>query len=265
MSRLESEPDCSTELCAAQPSVAQSYGCLPETLASVACGLDLGAGDPSVVVPAVEAIASPLPKPAVVDPPIAATPTKRSSRIAPSSQGFAKPMKAHRSSRIWELMRSRRVRALLTLVGVLMIAGLVGLNLRSGQNSSNGDDTELELSEFGNDKSFAPGTVEGSNQVPGAFDNGGSAEPHSGTGQNQWAGEAPRLPPLGLAPLHDAEVIPAGRMEPSSASGPRGAWLTGQIEVEPSGVVPVSGSWSSANGSNRANQTARYDSFPQLR
>ena len=265
MSRLESEQDCSLESCSSESVVAPAGDSLPEMLASVASGLDLPVAEPVTVVTALESTPSNSSEPTSFAMPVSPSQPKRASRNLSKSKGPTQQRKLGIPSRLWETLRSGRVRTLLTLVGVLMIAGLVGLNLKGSRSSANVDDIELELAEFGDHKSFDPNPVDGSLEAPGAFDNGVANRPIQTSDANEWPGTSPRLPPLGLSPNSDSEVISAGGIEQSSASGPRGAWLTGQIEIESNGIVPVSGSRPNANGAKRTTQASGFDPFPRLK
>ncbi len=271
MSRLKSEQGCSSENCGSEPVVSSSYGSLPDTLASVACGLDLAAMEsPTSIVAsdvtnkdvtanevAVKDATAEEKRPQVAvatesafGSPASSVRTKRPTHCNSASKMSAPPRKPGppRSSSIWETFRSRRVRVLLTLVGVLMIAGLVGLNMKGSNSSADTDDMELEMSEFGEGQSADLASTTGSTGAPAVFDQGFDNQPIGTADANPWETSPAHLPPLGLSPMNDSAVIPAGGMDRTSASGPRGAWLTGQIELESSGVVPVSGYRSSGFG-----------------
>lgn len=273
MSRLETEQGCSSENCSLDTDVLSSYGSLPDTLATVACGLDLAAMATPTPVAANEvtvndAIADSTTADDVTikDEPAAQKATsvvetetklgsstnsgrsKYPTQSRSASKMAAPPRKLapSRSSAIWATLRSRRVRMLLTLVGVLMIAGLVGLNLRSSRSATDVDDMDLEMSEFGQGVSTELAAPTDSLAAPASFDDGFENNPIATSDANEWETLPNRLPPLGLSPTDDSGVISAGGVERASMLGPRGAWLTGQIELESSGIVPVSGFRSSA-------------------
>jgi hypothetical protein len=288
MSRLETEQGCSTKNSGSESELLSSYGSLPDTLATVACGLDLAAMEPPVPdpVPAVadeitnkdaadsvdlptlevaEAEAATTTTTTIVDekkrPPVVASqtqfgspvnvaPPKRPARNNVAIKGIAPPRKpgTSPSPAIWEALRSRKVRVGLTLAGVLMIAGLVGLNMKGSSSVVDSVDMELEMSEFGDVRSSDSALTAGSMEAPAAFKQGFENKPINSADANSWGSSPPRLPPLGLSPLNDSGVVPAGGLDRSATAGPRGAWLTGQIELESTGVIPVSGSRSNGFG-----------------
>ena len=122
-----------------------------------------------------------------------------------------------------------------------MLATLVGLNMRGSGSTAGVDDMDLEMSEFGQGPSVESASSEDSMAAPTAFENGFGDQPIATADASEWGTSPPRLPPLGLSPMNDADVVPTGGLDRSAMSGPRGAWLTGQIEIEPNGVVPASG------------------------
>jgi hypothetical protein len=129
-----------------------------------------------------------------------------------------------------------------------MIAGLVGLNMKGSSSAVDSVDMELEMSEFGDVRSSDSALTAGSMEAPAAFKQGFENKPINSADANSWGSSPPRLPPLGLSPLNDSGVVPAGGLDRSATAGPRGAWLTGQIELESTGVIPVSGSRSNGFG-----------------
>lgn len=278
MSRLETEQGCSSENNSSEPLVSAPFGSLPDTLASVAYGLDLAELDsssspssspvtssetakvesaPNSV--AVTEIVAEVQTPLVASSNTAANSSsnstsanqsKRPSRSGSPPKIVAPPRKPHqpRSAGIWGMLRSRRVRVMLTLVGVLMIAGLVGLNMRGSGTSTDIEDDELAMSEFGQGSSDQMTSGDSSMQEPAAFEDGFDNKSIVTANAEEWETSTPRLPPLGLPVMNDSNVVPASGVDRSSESGQRGAWLTGQIEVEPNGVVPASGFRSSFGG-----------------
>ena len=127
-----------------------------------------------------------------------------------------------------------------------MLATLVGLNMRGSGSTAGVDDMDLEMSEFGQGPSVESASSEDSMAAPMAFENGFGDQPIATADASEWGTSPPRLPPLGLSPMNDAEVVPTGGLDRSAMSGPRGAWLTGQIEIESNGVA--SGFRSQASG-----------------
>ena len=279
MSRLETEQGCSSENHCSEPLVTAPFGSLPDTLASVACGLDLAELDSSSPPASSPATGSDAAHVESVPATVAATevttevtspqvttsasvasssrpksssasPSKRSSRSSSPPKVVAPPRKPHKphSAGIWDMLRSRRVRVMLTLAGVLMIAGLVGLNMRGSGTSSDIEDDELAMSEFGQGESEQMTADDNSMQEPAPFEEGFDNRSIATANAEEWGASTPRLPPLGLPVMNDSNVIPASGVDRSSTSGQRGAWLTGQIEIEPSGVVPASGFRSSFGG-----------------
>lgn len=282
MSRTETEQGCSTEKRGSESLVSASFGSLPDTLAAIACGLDLAELDsPNSQVAAIapsplasaeaqaDEVASNVVAPKDATAPVvanagskeplvavtsaAAKPstsnstrsgqTKRSSRSSSSPKVVAPPRKPvqPQSGKIWETLRSRRVRVVMTFVGVLMLAGLIGINMRSSSTTADLEVDELEMSEFGQNPNEQMVSGDGSMQEPAAFSSGFENQQMVTTNTEEWETSAPRLPPLGLPVMNDSNVIPASGINRPQTSGQRGAWLTGQIEIEPNGVVPVSG------------------------
>ena len=274
MSRMETEQGCSSENNSSEPLVSAPFGSLPDTLASVACGLDLAeldsasspASSPMTSSETVKVESAPnsvavaeVQTPLVTSSNTAsnsssnstsASQSKRPSRSSSPPKVVAPPRKPHqpRSAGIWGMLRSRRVRVILTLVGVLMIAGLVGLNMRGSGTSTDIEDDELAMSEFGQGSSEQMTSGDGSMQEPAAFEDGFDNKSIVTANAEEWETSTPRLPPLGLPVMNDSNVVPASGVDRSSGAGQRGAWLTGQIEVEPNGVVPASGFRSSFGG-----------------
>lgn len=274
MSRMETEQGCSSENNSSEPLVSAPFGSLPDTLASVACGLDLAeldsasspASSPVTSSETVKVESAPnsvavaeVQTPLVTSSNTAsnsssnstsASQSKRPSRSSSPPKVVAPPRKPHqpRSAGIWGMLRSRRVRVILTLVGVLMIAGLVGLNMRGSGTSTDIEDDELAMSEFGQGSSEQMTSGDGSMQEPAAFEDGFDNKSIVTANAEEWETSTPRLPPLGLPVMNDSNVVPASGVDRSSGAGQRGAWLTGQIEVEPNGVVPASGFRSSFGG-----------------
>ena len=224
MSRLESEQHRSPD-----PRLATSADDLTETLSTVACGLErhvLELADPATATSALPG-----------SPAEAAENASERQRHFPPRPVQPKRSSSKKKRNVWsrlvQTLRSRRVRALLTCASLLLIGGLLVLNVRSTTPSggSAADLAELELAEFG--------------------DVGTPLKPIDG------------FPPT-LRTLDDSEVMPANRVDPPPGTGPRGAWLTGQIERETSSVVSAGGSWPHSNTApDRVNSAAEFDSFPR--
>ncbi len=174
-----------------------------------------------------------------------------------SHQSAPKTKAKQHSSGVMTVLRSRRVRALVTCVCVLMIAGLLVMNLK-GRSTSEVAETpidEIEMSEFGSGSQPASDSFDGNGNHSAAseFDDRMTDTPGGVRQAGAWSENAPPANPWDHRPATNVTSIPTNRFE-SKSDIPRGAWLTGQIELDVNAVTPASFSSSSAN--NQALRTS---------
>ena len=190
--------------------------------------------------PVVEKIPDEPISPVVVEPPaIPSVPSESKTRKPPRTT--AKRPQSKNSRRLFEILRSRRLRIIATALGVLIVLGLIGLNWqRSGQPPSSDELAELDLSGFEDDPHFGT-TVVARDSEPrplGEFP-GTDAVPIKIQSSRQGSYE--RILPLGLVNHSEqrrpsAGIQPIGGFSQPAARGSQAAWLTGQIEIEALGT-----------------------------
>ncbi len=160
--------------------------------------------------------------------------TRRSARPAKRPQ-------SNRSRRLFDALRSRRLRIIATAVGVLLVVGLIGLNWqRSGQQNSSGDLAEMDLAEFQDDLHFgAAGIERASESRPMGETTDVDADALKIRSSRLDSDE--QMPTVGLV-NHSEQRWPAvgiqtvGEISRPAARGSQAAWLTGQIEIESIGT-----------------------------
>ncbi len=156
------------------------------------------------------------------------------------------------SNSLLEALRSRRVRAGLTCVGVLLVGGLFALNFREANRSAVGNNefNEMELDEFG----------EGTRASRREADTAGESSIQSQRDSQQMpaiqtasrfdrSGLESDWPPQDLGQTGStfaSNGAPANRFQAISATSPRGAWLTGQIELDSNAITPAAAEWSNS-------------------
>ena len=188
--------------------------------------------------------------PATSEPqPIPGNPSEPRSRK--STRPAKRPPSKH-SSRLVDALRSRRLRIIATVVGVLLVVGLIGLNWqRSGLPKSSDDLAEMDLSEFQDDLHFGTtGVGRASEPRPLGEITGADAAALKIRSSRPDSGE--RLAPLGLVNLSEqrwpsASIQSVGGFSQPAARGSQAAWLTGQIEIESIGT-PLDDSLRQSNG-----------------
>lgn len=191
---------------------------------------------PTTVKPEITVVASPTPTPEPKMTPGSVKPTRLDSKTKSGakttrSKSLPQPTKAMK----WiGVLRSRRVRILATAVCVLFVCGLIVLNWKSGSQNSGDEVVDMDLSEFNE----SPGLEElhtGKNAEPQPLEVVSDAVSIPTTGRFPRTESDPRLPPLGLV-THADHVSQRGNtgsdLVPVSATGSRGAVLTGQIEFD---------------------------------
>ena len=145
--------------------------------------------------------------------PSASRPTVTKSRTSHSSRRHAFQSNgeavtvATMPERLTILLRSRQVRVLLTCCCLLTIGGLVLVNWQSTprREPTRAELADLELTEFAEEPDSDPTSANPPNWIQ---------------------------PAVASAGIRDSRHMPAGFVQPATATaaGPRGAWLTGQIE-----------------------------------
>jgi hypothetical protein len=149
-------------------------------------------------------------------------------------------------------LRSRRVRAGLTCVGVLLVGGLFALNFREPNRSAVGNNefTEMELTEFGqgNLTSNHAADTAGESSIPSRSDSQNMPAVQTASGfdrsdlDRDWPPQDLRQAGLTFA----SNGGPANRFQAVSATRPRGAWLTGQIELDSNPITSAAAEWSNS-------------------
>lgn len=192
--------------------------------------------------------------PAIAEPqPITSEPSEPRTRkaVRPS-----KRPQSNRSRRLFDALRSRRLRIIATAVGALLVVGLIGLNWqRSGQPNSSDDLAEMDLAEFQDDLHFGTaGIKRASESRPMGETTDVDAAALKIRSSRLDTDE--RLPTVGLV-NHSEQRWPAagiqtvGGFSQSAARGSQAAWLTGQIEIESLGT-PHEDSVRRSNGNDSA-------------
>jgi hypothetical protein len=157
------------------------------------------------------------------------------------------PVKAVRSGPSG-LLRSRKVRLLLTLASLLLIFGLIGLSVNRLPIVAEAESEELDLSEIG--ESATTATANDSAAEPRRHDFDTQFEDHplmrNATQTRVASGWSTDLPPTGtgtgIVPVTNfSDSRQAATSQPcrAPASGSQGAWLTGQIESDESAMPPA--------------------------
>lgn len=197
----------------------------------------------------------PLPVSNTGEPKASVARSKSSKR--PAHKSIPQPNTKQNSSGVMTVLRSRRVRALVTCACVLMIAGLLVMNLK-GRSTSEVAETpidEIEMSEFGSGSQPASDSLDGNGNhsaAPGFDDR--MTDASGGVRQaGAWSENAPPANPWDHRPATNVTSIPTNRFE-SKSDIPRGAWLTGQIELDVNAVTPAS--FSSTPANNQALRTS---------
>lgn len=190
--------------------------------------------------------------PAISEPqPIPSIPSEPRSRKSTRS---AKRPQSKPSQRLFEALRSRRLRIIATAVGVLFVLGLIGLNWkRSGLPKSSDELAEMDLAEFQDDLHFGTTGV-GRASEPRPLGEITDADALKIRSSRPDSGE--RLAPLGLVNLSEqrwpsAGIQSVGGFSQPAARGSQAAWLTGQIEIESLGT-PLDESRRQSNGKDAA-------------
>ncbi len=185
--------------------------------------------------------------------PIPGDPSEPRSR---KSIRTAKRPQSKYSQRLFEALRSRRLRIIATAVGVLFVLGLIGLNWRRSSLPKSSDDlADMDLSEFRDDLHFGTtGIGRASEPRPLGEISGADSAAFKIRSSRSDSGE--RLPPLGLVNHSEqrgpsAAIQTVGGFSQPAARGSQAAWLTGQIEIESLGG-PLDDSLRRSNGKDAA-------------
>ncbi len=154
------------------------------------------------------------------------------------------------SASLFEALRSHSVRAGLTCVGVLLVGGLFALNFREANRSpvASNEFTEMELTEFGerNLTSNRAADTSGESSIQSRRDSQNMPAAKTAGGFDR-SGLDRDWPPQDLGQpgsTFASNGAPANRFQTVSATRPRGAWLTGQIELDSNAIRPAAVEWS---------------------
>ena len=181
--------------------------------------------------------------------PIPGSPSEPRSRK--STRPAKRPQSKH-SQRLFEALRSRRLRIIAMAASVLFVLGLIGLNWqRSGLPKSSDDLADMDLSEFQDDLHFGTTGI-GRASEPRPLGEISDADVAALKIRSTRLDSGERLPPVGLVnhseqrwPSADNQTI--GGFSQPAARGSQAAWLTGQIEIESLGT-PLDDSVRQSNG-----------------
>lgn len=133
-------------------------------------------------------------------------------------------------------LRSRSLRIAASIVGVLIVAGLIGMNWRSSRSPNNDELAEVDLTEFNDDAGFGAPRING--ELPRQPRKVLVDDATSSSGDRVSPAEfGLRLPPASAVnpAIHVSQssgIQTAAGFSPISANGSQGARLTGQIEFE---------------------------------
>lgn len=164
------------------------------------------------------------------------------SRSRKSSR-LAKRPTTKKSHRLFEALRSRRLRIVATAVGVLFLVGLIGLNWqRSGLPAASDELADMDLFEFPDDPQFGANVTERSSESRAlAVIDGTDADLSNGRRSQSDSGD--RMPSLGLVNFSEqkspsTEIQTLGGISRPGTRGVQAAWLTGQVEFGSSDDSP---------------------------
>ena len=202
MSHSELDQDCSLKPSLAETDCATVENNSPQALATA---------DGAAEHPVVSSVVLPSALRAAVAKPVT---SHSSRRHAFQSHGEAEVV-ATMPERLTIMLRSRQMRVLLTCCCLLMIGGLVVVNWQSTprREPTRAELADLELTEFAEEPDSAPAVLDDSDPTSRPLDPANRSQPtvvsHS---------------------IRDSRLMPTNFVQPTAAAGPRGAWLTGQIE-----------------------------------
>ncbi len=185
--------------------------------------------------------------------PIPGNPSEPRSRK--STRSAKRPQSKH-SQRLFEALRSRRLRIIAAAVGVLFVLGLIGLNWqRSGLPKPGDDLADMDLSEFQDDLHFGTTGI-GRASAPRPLGEITGADAAALKMRSSRPDSEERLPSLGLVNHSEqrgpsAAIQTVGGFSQPTTRGSQAAWLTGQIEVESLGT-PLGDSLRRSNGNHEA-------------